>query len=242
MICSESIQALIDAFNDPIVKYAIWLSIETAFYATCIALVLGIPLAYLLARKDFFGKAFIKSIVDLPVVIPHTVAGIALLTVFGAHGIIGAPLENASIKFVDAMPGIVVAMLFVSIPFVINSAQDGFEAVDRRLENVARNLGASRLKTFTTITLPLASRNIFTGSIMAWARAVSEFGAVIILVYYLKVAPTLIYDKFIEGGLYASRPVAILLILVCLTVFIVLRFVTTYKIPLKKRSYKRFGR
>lgn len=223
IISQETLGSLVNTFKDPIVRNAIILSMMDALFATLIALVFGIPLAYLLARKEFIGKSVIQGIVDLPVVIPHTVAGIALLLVFSAHGLIGAPLATIGVKFVDAEPGIIIAMLFVSAPFVINSAKDGFAAVDPRLESVARSLGASQTKTFFTIALPLAARAIVTGSVMSWARAISEFGAVVVIAYYPMIAPTLIYERFTAFGLEASRPIAVLLILICLAVFIALR-------------------
>lgn len=226
MIFKEDINSLSETFKDDIVRNAIFLSMGTAAISTFIALFFGVPLGYILARKKFLGKSLIQGIVDVPVVIPHTVAGIALLTVFGAKGLLGKPFSQLGIRFVDAWEGIVVAMLFVSIPFVINSARDGFMNVDPRLENVSRSLGAGQFKSFMTISLPLASKNIFTGAVMAWARAISEFGAVIILVYYPMTAPTLIYDRFTSFGLEYSRPIAVVLILICITVFTLLRFLS----------------
>ena len=228
MLSKENLNSLSNTFKDEVVRDAIFLSIGTAAISTIIALIFGVPLGYLLARKKFIGKSLIQGIVDVPIVIPHTVAGIALITVFGANGMLGktySELSNGR-RFVDSWEGIVVAMLFVSIPFVINSARDGFLNVDPRLENVSRSLGAGQFKSFATISLPLASKNIFTGAVMAWARAISEFGAVIILVYYPMIAPTLIYDRFTSFGLDYSRPIAVLLILICITVFTLLRFLS----------------
>jgi len=171
---------------------------------------------------DFPGKRLVESIIDVPVVVPHTVAGIALLTVFGSRGFIGGPLE-AYIQFRDALPGIVVAMLFVSLPYLANSAREGFKSVDPRLENAARSLGAPLWKAFLFVTLPLSARHILIGAIMTWARAISEFGAVVLIAYYPMIGPTLIYDRFLSYGLSASRPIAVLLILVTLSIFIVIR-------------------
>ncbi|PKP38370.1 MAG: molybdenum ABC transporter permease [Bacteroidetes bacterium HGW-Bacteroidetes-15] len=216
----EDPKILIETAQQPSVWKSIFLTSYTAFLATVIAFIFGVPLAYLLARKDFFGKGFVEGIIDVPIVVPHTVAGIALLTVFGVHGLIG---QFSFIKFVDAIPGIVVAMLFVSVPFMINSAREGFENIDPKLEHVARTLGASHWQSFLKISFPLAFRNIMVGAVMTWARAVSEFGAVVIIAYYPMVAPTLIYEKFLSEGLSASHPVAIILIVFCLIVFISLR-------------------
>ena len=226
LISSEGYNSLADKSADPNVVSDIWISVYMAFLATLASLMLGVPLGYLLARRNFTGRSIIQGIVDVPIVIPHTVAGIALLTVFGVNGVIGAPLQELDIKFIDAWPGIVIAMMFVSAPFVINSARDGFAAVDPRFENVARSLGANRIQAFSKVSFRLSVRSIITGGIMSWARAISEFGAVIILVYFPMVAPTLIYDRYTSFGLLDSRPIAVLLILVCLSVFIILRILT----------------
>lgn len=217
---------LIRAFKDGAVWNSILLTCYAAFLSTVIAIVLGTPLAYLLARGEFYGKSVVEGFVDLPVIIPHTVAGIALLAVFGSKGLIGS---FSPVKFVDAIPGIVVAMLFVSAPFYINTAREGFQSVDLRLEQVARTLGASQAKVFFTITVPLTWRHFAAGALMSWARAISEFGAVVIIAYYPMVAPTLIYDRFLTSGLSSSRPVAVILILFCLAIFIFLRILVRDK-------------
>ncbi|HJH29140.1 MAG TPA: ABC transporter permease subunit [Methanosarcinaceae archaeon] len=216
---------LLDAASSKPVLKSIFLSLYAGFLATMISLLLGVPTAYILARNNFIGKRFVESMLDVPVVIPHTVAGIALLTVFGSNGLIGAPLEPY-IQFRDAMPGIVVAMLFVSAPYLTNSAREGFKNVDPKLENVARSLGAPFWKTFAIVTLPLASRHLLIGSIMCWARAISEFGAVVMIAYYPMIGPTLIYDRYLSQGLTASRPIAVLLILVTLVIFLAVRILS----------------
>jgi len=217
-ICDFS--GLTKAMSDKTVWDSILLTYYAALISTLIAIIFGTPLAYILSRYDFRGKSIVEGIVDVPVVIPHTVAGIALLAVFGSNGLIGS---FSPIKFVDALPGIVVAMLFVSIPIYLNTAKEGFASVNLRLEQVARTLGASPAKVFFTISLPLVIRHIAAGAIMAWARAISEFGAVVVIAYYPMVAPTLIYERFLSTGLSAARPIAVILILLSLAVFVILR-------------------
>ncbi|MHC1575025.1 MAG: ABC transporter permease subunit [Candidatus Methanogasteraceae archaeon] len=214
-----------DVINDSAVWKSIILTMYTALVATAIAFVFGVPLAYFLARRDFPFKGIVESIVDIPIIVPHTVAGIALLTVFGSHGLIGCPLSSV-IRFRDAVPGIIAAMLFVSVPFLINSAREGFQGIDPRLENVARSLGASEWGAFTRVTIPLAARHILIGSILCWARAMSEFGAVIVIAYYPMIAPTLIYERYISYGLSESSPIAVLVIVVCLVIFVTLRLIS----------------
>ena len=211
---------LTKAMSDKTVWDSIFLTYYAALISTLIAIIFGTPLAYLLSRYDFRGKSIVEGVVDVPVVIPHTVAGIALLAVFGSNGLVGS---FSPIKFVDALPGIVVAMLFVSIPIYLNTAKEGFASVNLRLEQVARTLGASPAKVFFTISLPLVIRHIAAGAVMAWARAISEFGAVVVIAYYPMVAPTLIYERFLSTGLSAARPIAVILILLSLAVFVILR-------------------
>ncbi|MCK5761211.1 MAG: ABC transporter permease, partial [Candidatus Delongbacteria bacterium] len=116
-----------------------------------------------------------------------------------------------------------VAMFFVSVPFLINAVKNGFKLIDPRYEKVAITLGASPLRAFFTISLPMVKRSILSGSIMMWARGISEFGAVIILAYHPMITPILIYDRYEAFGLKYARPVAVVLILICLLVFISLR-------------------
>ncbi len=198
-------------------------SLVAATSATLIGIFLALPLSYILARREFPGKGFVEGAVDLPIVIPHTVAGIVLLLVFGSSGIIGAPLEDIGIRFYYALPGIILAMLFVSVPFMINQLREGIEKVDERYELVAMSLGASRTRAFLTVTLPLIKRNILAGSINSWARAMSEFGAVIMIAFYPMIAPTYIYFLFTNYGLNAALPATSFILLVTLLIFIVLR-------------------
>jgi molybdate/tungstate transport system permease protein len=180
-------------------------------------------LAYLLARFNFPGKSFLEGLIDLPIVVPHTAAGIALLFVFGRNFMIGGAFESIGLRFVDSTAGIVIAMLFVSVPFLIDSAKEGFKKVDVRLERVARSLGATPSQAFFRVTLPLAWRSVLAGNIMMWARGISEFGAVIILTYHPMIAPVLIYERFQTHGLAYAQPIAALLIIISIIVFFGLR-------------------
>jgi len=216
-------ETLWETLLDPEVSGAIGLTLFAALISTIVGFFLGIPLAYILARNNFPGKRLVEGLIDVPIVVPHTAAGIALLFVFGRKFFLGEAFEKVGITFVDSFAGIVIAMLFVSIPFLIDSAKEGFKKVDVRLEKVARTLGASPWQAFFRITFPLAWRSILTGNIMMWARGISEFGAVIILAYHPMIAPVLVYERFETYGLDYARPVAVLLILVSVIVFIVLR-------------------
>lgn len=214
-------------WNSPTGMYdALLTSMVASTVATLVGVALSLPLGYVLARRDFPGKEVVEGIVDLPIVIPHTVAGIILLLVFGTSGIIGEPLEEIGIRFYYALPGIVIAMLFVSIPFLINQVREGVEKVDERYEFVAMSLGASRTRAFFTVVLPQIRRNLLAGAINAWARAMSEFGAVIMIAFYPMIAPTYIYYLFTNFGLKATLPATSFLLAITLAMFIALRAVS----------------
>ncbi|CEA13836.1 MULTISPECIES: tungstate ABC transporter permease WtpB [Methanobacterium] len=225
LMISADPSSILNNLQDKEVMSAIFISVYCALAATLIAVIFGVPLAYILARHDFAGKGFVEAVIDVPIVIPHTISGIALLLIFTSTGVIGAPLGQLGLVFTDAIPGIVVAMLFASASFVVNSAREGFESVDPRMEKVARTLGSGSFKTFFIITLPLAVRSIVVGSIMCWARAISEFGAIIIIAYFPTTAPVLIYRRFVDFGLSESTPVAVILISLCLLLFLVVRLI-----------------
>ncbi|HAF70492.1 MAG: Binding-protein-dependent transport systems inner membrane component [Acetothermia bacterium 64_32] len=210
---------------DPEVRGAIGLTFYAAAIATGVGLVLGVPLAYILARHRFPGKALIQGLIDLPIVVPHTAAGIALLLVFGRQGFLGRAFEAVGVRFVSSLPGIVVAMLFVSVPFLVNAAREGFSAVDERLERAARTLGAGPWATFFQVALPLAKRGILSGAILMWARGLSEFGAVMILAYHPMTAPVLLYQRFESYGLSYARPLVVWILITTLAVFLALRMV-----------------
>lgn len=220
---SEASLARVAAMAD--VRSAILLSLIAALATTVCAALLGIPLAYLLARTTFPGKPVVEAIVDLPLAVPHTVVGIALLFAFGRTGIVGAPLEQwTGIRFWGTTAGVVLAMLYVSVPYAVNAARVGLEGVDERLEKVGRTLGAGRWAVFFRVTLPLGARGIFTGLALTFARSVSEFGAVIVLTYYPMTAPVKIYDLFLQSGLVDSSAMSALYLAITLSLFVAARY------------------
>jgi molybdate/tungstate transport system permease protein len=227
MLLGTGPAALWKSLGDVEVLGALGLTFYAAAWATLLVLLTGVPLAYLLARHDFPGKAWVEGLINLPVVVPHTAAGIALLMVFGRQTMVGRLMEPIGLTFTDRLPGIVVAMLFVSLPFLVVTAREAFALVDPELEMVAATEGASRWQAFRYVTLPLAWRGILAGAAMMWGRGISEFGAVIILAYHPRIAPTLIYERFAGFGLRAAQPVAVLLILASLAVFVLLQTLLT---------------
>ena len=219
----EDLAALFSAARDPVVLTAIGVSIAATTCSTLIAFTFGVPLAYLLARKNFPGKSLVEGVIDIPMMIPHVVAGIALYGVLMRSGVIGAPFDMLGVTLVDAFSGIVLAMLFMSLPYLVDTAREGFRSVDERLENVSRSLGASPWQTFRRVSFPLAFSSIYNGCILAWARGISEFSAVLIVAYFPRSAPILIYERFTSYGLSSSRPIAILFVVICLVLFTLLR-------------------
>jgi len=220
MIFGVSVSEIFNTLLDKEVTSSIFLTLRASLWSTVFALIIGVPTGYLIARNNFFGKKIIEGIIDLPVIIPHTAAGIALLSVWGRKSLFGQ-LTGMSIMGTEI--AISVAMFFVSVPFLINAVKNGFKLIDPRYEKVAITLGASPLKAFFTISLPMVKKSVLSGSIMMWARGISEFGAVIILAYHPMITPILIYDRYEAFGLKYARPVAVVLILICLLVFISLR-------------------
>ena len=228
-VFSSSLGTLWNTLLEKDVYTSVIFTIFAALIATLMGLLFGVPLAYLLARHQFRGKRLVEAIIDVPIVIPHSAAGVALLFVFGSNFLFGRMLNDIGLGFFRSLTGVVIAMMFVSVPFLIDSAKDGFKNVDVRLEKVARTLGASAWTSFFRVSLPLARRSILSGSVLMWARGLSEFGAIVIIAYSasflgfnFKVLPVLIANRF-DFGLDYTLPVAALAILISLVVFLVLR-------------------
>ena len=231
MVNQPSLNSLAEAISDRDVVNSILLSIYASGTAALLSLVFGTPFAYLLARREFYGKKFLESVIDLPIMIPHPVVGIAILSIAGRNYWLGRVMQQVGIEIMGTFTGIVTVLTFVGLPFYINTTKAGFEAIPERLENVSRSLGATVARTFFRVTLPLGWRSMMVGMIMCTARAVSEFGAVVIVAYHPMVAPVMIYERFTAYGLKYSQPVAVWLILVCLLLFLLLRL---FSIPTKK--------
>jgi molybdate/tungstate transport system permease protein len=218
--------SLLNTATETEVRSSIILTLSASLAATILFSFAAVPLAWLLARKQFPLKRLITGIIDLPVVVPHSAAGIALIGFIAPNSLVGGAAEHLGVRFVGGPAGIITAMAFVSIPFLINAARDGFSAVPERLEKAALSLGASPIRVFFTISLPLAWRSVVSGMVMMWARGMSEFGAVAIVAYHPMVTSVLIYERFAAYGLSYARPVATLFLGVCLVFFIVVRLLS----------------
>lgn len=205
------------------VRRSLSVTFLAAALATVVGLATGVPLAYLLARRRFRGKSVVEGLIGLPVVVPHTAAGVALLMVFGRQGLLGGPLSRWGLRFTDNVAGIALAMLFVGVPFLVTAGRDAFALVESETEQAALTDGAGPWQVFLFVTLPAAWRGVASGALMMWARGISEFGAVIILAYHPKVLPVLVYEFFEAFGVAAAGAVSALLIIVAFLVFALVR-------------------
>jgi len=229
MVTAPSAAVLKETIQDKEVLQSIWLSLYTAGTAALISVIIGTPFAYLLARTTFPGKNLVEAIIDIPIIIPHPVVGIALLSIAGRNYWLGRVFNALGIRIMGSVTGIIMVLTFVGLPFYLNAAKEGFTSISPRLEAVSRSLGASQVRTFLHITLPLAWRSILIGIVMCSARAISEFGAVVIIAYHPMIAPVLIYERFESMGLKYSQPVAVWLICLCLLLFLLLRVLTLHQ-------------
>ena len=209
--------------SDPELRASLSLTALTATGATLATVLLGTPLAWLLARGRMPGAVVVSALLDLPLLIPHPVAGIALLLAFGRASPVGGALERVGLALAGSPFAIGLAMLFVAAPLYVSAAREAIERVDVRYEFVARTLGDSPWRAVWRVTRPLAGRGLLAAAVVMWARAVSEFGAIVILTYNPKVASVLSYDRFNAFGLDAALPVAAVLVLLALVPLLVLR-------------------
>ncbi|MBN3036448.1 MAG: ABC transporter permease [Bacteroidales bacterium] len=217
---------LFEAASDPVVQRSIGRTLLISFLGTMVFSLPAIPLAWLLARKSFRGRTIINGLIDIPIIIPHSAAGIAVLGFISRDSAVGKLAGALGLNLVGHPTGIALAMAFVSIPFLVNAARDGFASVPERYEKAALNLGASPLFVFFTISMPLAWKNILTGLILMFGRGMSEFGAVVIIAYHPMITPVLIYERFTNFGLKYAQPVSAVFIIICLVLFIMLRLLS----------------
>jgi molybdate transport system permease protein len=180
MVAAVDWAALPHQLTTPTARTALWLSLVTSTVAITICLVLGLPLAWLLARVEFRGSSLLRAVVTVPLVLPPVVAGIALRAAFGRTGFFGQPLlELTGFAFPFTTWGVVLAHVFVAMPFVVISIEGALRSADPRFDAAAASLGASRWYAFRRVTIPLALPGIIAGLILGWARSLGEFGATI---------------------------------------------------------------
>lgn len=236
-VARQTPSIVVEKALNPDVHRVLYLGIYGPLIAALLSLGFGVPLAHLLS-EGFPGQALVESLVDLPLVVPHSVAGILILFGFGEGG------AFPSVSVLGTMIGMVLAMAFVSAPYAVNATREAFEAIDDRLEYASRIHGANQWDTFRRVTGPLAVRGMVTGGVLAWARAVSEFGAVAVVAYSVRFfypfagervtaqhAPVFVYNTYLQGGLEESGAVAFLLLGVSAVIFLLVRYLTDEGIP-----------
>lgn len=222
---------------DPIVMDALRLSLMTSTVTTVIVVFMGTPIAYVSARFRYFGKELADSLIDLPVIMPPAVAGIALLMAFGRMGILGQHLDTFGVSIAFTTLAVIMAQVFVSSPFYIRQARTSFEDVDLAFENAARTLGASRVYAFFHVILPIAINGLISGAIMAFARSLGEFGATIMFAGNFQgrtqTMPLAIYTAM-QGDLDVSICIAIILVAISFVIIVLVKILT-------RRVYKNAG-
>ncbi len=214
-------------------RKALWLSVWTSTVTLVLAVTFGTPVAYLLSRANFRGKSIVDAAIDLPIVLPPTVAGVALLTAFGRRGLIGEPIESwTGQTFAFTTVAVIMAQLLVAAPFYVRAARSGFDSVDRKSEAVAFTLGASRTRTFFRIVVPQIKPALLAGIVLCWARSMGELGATLIFAGNFEgktqTMPLAIIQAF-EGsslGLAGAIALSVVLLIVALGVLVLFRLAT----------------
>ncbi|WP_307873540.1 MULTISPECIES: ABC transporter permease [unclassified Frankia] len=209
------------------VRQALVLSLETATLATGISILVGVPLAWVLARTRLPGRSLLQALVTLPLVLPPVVGGVALLLAFGRNGVVGRYLDSLfGITLPFTTTGVVIAETFVAMPFLVVSVEGALAAADRRFEDAAATLGANRWLTFRRVTLPMIGPSVGAGAVLCWARALGEFGATITFAGNFpgttQTMPLAVYLA-LENDPDAAIALSLLLLVVCVTVLIALR-------------------
>jgi molybdate/tungstate transport system permease protein len=226
LLLGEYPQSIGNVIGQARIRSAIYMTLITATISTAFLAAFCIPLAYAISRLKFFGKPLLLSLIDIPIVIPQSVAGIALLMVFSKQQFLGETLFMVfGIQFDGTMLGICLAQVFVAMPFIMKSSIAAFDNVPHGLEIAARTLGASSFDSFRRVALPLAAKGLFLGAVLAWARAAGEFGALLFLAPYPETAPVAAYNRFTSVGLVETAPLVTTLLLFSLAMFFLLQLV-----------------
>ena len=219
---------VVDLLDDPDVRTALRLSLLCSFGATLIAIVFGVPLAWVLARIEFPGRRLVRALALVPLVLPPVVGGVALLLAFGRRGLLGQWLyEWFGVRLPFTTAGAMVAEAFVAMPFLVITAEAAFRNLDRRYEDAARTLGASRWTVFRRVIVPLTWPALAAGAVLAWARALGEFGATITFAgntpQKTTTIPLQVYLLLESGRLEAAVVLSLVLLAVCIGVLVGLR-------------------
>lgn len=220
-----------DILNDPtsrdVLRKAMVLSITSSLISLVVVVLIGTPIAWVLARFRFPGRNVVDALIDLPVILPPAVAGIALLSAFGRRGILAEPMERLGINIAFSTTAVIIAQVFVSAPFFIRTARAGFSRIDITIEEAAADLGASPFHVFLHVTLPLCRASLLAGAVLAWARALGEFGATIMFAGnrqgVTQTMPLAIYERFGAGDLPTALMLSVILLAVSVVFLVLVR-------------------
>jgi molybdate/tungstate transport system permease protein len=228
------LDSLVGAVRDRGFRDAVVFTLEASGLAVALALLLGVPTGYLLARRRFRGKSVVEALVTLPILIPHLLVGLALVVLFDRESLFGGVVVRLGLPFLNTIYAVVLVMTYVSTAYAVTASQLAFQSVDADLLEASRTLGASPATAFRTVTLPVAARGIVTGGVLAWGRSVSEVGGLLIVAYTVypvgpwtgpvtSPASVYLYNLYTIGGLPGAAPAATLFILLGFAIFVAVR-------------------
>lgn len=219
----------LSSLSDPLVISALWLSLTTSVISLMVVILVGTPFAYVHARSSYPGKVIVDTLIDLPLVLPPAVAGFALLVLYGRMGLLGQYFNMLGISIAFTTLAVIMAQIFVASPFYLRQAKSLFEQFDQSYEHTARTLGASPIRTFMTITLPLTASGLISGAVMTFGRALGEFGATIMFAGNLpgvtQTMPLAVYVGM-ESNFNLGLTISILLVIISFIIMITVRLVT----------------
>lgn len=219
ILTNTSPGTLLSSLGEPANREALLLSLKTTSIAMAIIVLIGTPAAYILAMRSFRGRSVVLTAIELPLVMPPTVAGIALLAAFGPSGLFGPTIERAGIELVFQTAGVIVALVFVASPFYLRQAVEAFASIDPGLIDASRTLGSGPFRTFAKVAIPVARPGLASGIALAWGRALGEFGATLLfagsLMSVTQTAPLAIFARFSDpNGFNQAIALSVVLIVV----------------------------
>ncbi len=227
-------ELFISSLSDPAVTAALWLSLFTSVISLGIVILVGTPFAYVHSRNTYPGKMIVDTLIDLPLVLPPAVAGMALLVLYGRVGLVGRYLDMFGITLAFTTIAVIMAQIFVASPFYLRQAKSLFEQLDPSYEETARTLGASPLRIFLTITLPLTASGLVSGAVMTFGRALGEFGATIMFAGNLpgvtQTMPLAVYIG-LQGNFNIGLTISILLVIISFIIMVAVRYLAAREVP-----------
>jgi sulfate transport system permease protein len=228
MSMSKGIGSFWSYVSRPEAVAAMVLTVEMSLIATVITVIAGFGIAWTLKRKEFFGKKVLEALIELPLALPAIVSGLILISLYGPDGLLGAFLGKHGIAIVFAKPGILLALLFVTLPLMVRSVQPVMDELEPEAEQASFTLGASRLLTFAKVTLPVMWPSIATGASLTVARALGEFGSLVLIAgnipFKTQIAPTYVYGRIESGEPEAASAIAIVLLVASVILLLAIEY------------------